>query len=243
MSYYGNQQYGGGQNYGPPPPQAPPGYNTISLPPGWVSQFDLSAQRWFYIEQSSGRTQWEAPSGGFQAQGGYQDASRGFGAPGGGYDQSQYGNPNPGGYPQGEPREEKSDKSGMLLAAAGGLAVGAIGGALIANALGMLPYFTHWTQTNTLADDDDEDEERRAAAAAQYTDVDGMPPAILGARDADGESVSSSDREDVQEAREEYEEALADAADSDASSSDEEALEEASQEYAEQYEDTYGRDD
>lgn len=55
--------------------------------------------------------------------------------------------------------------------------------------------------------------------------------------------MSSSDREDVQEARENYEEALADANDSDASSSDQEALEEAREEYEEEYEDVYGDDD
>lgn len=66
---------------------------------------------------------------------------------------------------------------------------------------------------------------------------------MLGPTDADGNSVSSSDREEVAEAREEYEEALAAAADSDASTSDEEALEEAREEYEEAYEDVYGEDD
>ena len=66
-----------------------------------------------------------------------------------------------------------------------------------------------------------------------------MPPPVLPPTDADGDSVSSSDREDVQEARAEYEEALADANDSDASSSDQEALEEAREEYEEAYEEVY----
>lgn len=65
------------------------------------------------------------------------------------------------------------------------------------------------------------------------------PPAFLPATDADGNSVSSSDREDVQEARAEYEDALAAAADSDASSSDHEAAQEAYEEYQEQYEEVY----
>lgn len=55
--------------------------------------------------------------------------------------------------------------------------------------------------------------------------------------------MSSSDREDVQDARAEYEEALAAAADSDASSSDHERLEEAREEYEETYEEVYGDDD
>lgn len=61
---------------------------------------------------------------------------------------------------------------------------------------------------------------------------------MLPAEDADGESVSSSDREEVQEAREDYEEALAEAS----SSSDQEEVEEAREEYEETYEENYGSD-
>ena len=68
-------------------------------------------------------------------------------------------------------------------------------------------------------------------------------PVALPAHDADGDSVSSSDREEVEEARERYEEALRDAASSSASSSDLEELEEAREEYEEAYEETYGGDD
>lgn len=60
-----------------------------------------------------------------------------------------------------------------------------------------------------------------------------MPLLPFSPTDEDGDSVSSSDREDVQEAREEYEEALAD---SDASASD---VEEAREEYEETYEEVY----
>ena len=59
------------------------------------------------------------------------------------------------------------------------------------------------------------------------------------ATDAYGDEVSSSDRESVQEAREDYEEALAEAQDSDASSSEQEELEEAREEYEEEYEEAY----
>jgi molecular chaperone DnaK (HSP70) len=52
--------------------------------------------------------------------------------------------------------------------------------------------------------------------------------------DADGNSVSSSDREDVQEARADYEDALAEGDKSD--------IEEAREEYEEQYEEVYGGD-
>lgn len=62
-----------------------------------------------------------------------------------------------------------------------------------------------------------------------------MPPPVLGPEDADGNSVSSSDREDVQDARANYEEALAEGDKSD--------IEEAREEYEEQYEEVYGGED
>ena len=60
---------------------------------------------------------------------------------------------------------------------------------------------------------------------------------MLPSTDADGDSVSSSDREEVQEARADYEEALAEA--SEGSSSDAEEVQEAREEYEEAYEETY----
>ena len=51
---------------------------------------------------------------------------------------------------------------------------------------------------------------------------------------ADGSSVSSSDKEDVEEAREDYEKAL--------KSGDREEVEEAREEYQEEYEETYEDD-
>jgi hypothetical protein len=38
--------------YGAPPP----------MPPGWTQQWDQNSQRWFYIEQATGRTQWDPPA-------------------------------------------------------------------------------------------------------------------------------------------------------------------------------------
>lgn len=61
-----------------------------------------------------------------------------------------------------------------------------------------------------------------------------MPPPVLPPTDEDGDSVSSSDREDVQEARADYEDALAEGSQSD--------IEEAREEYQEEYEETYGDD-
>lgn len=61
-----------------------------------------------------------------------------------------------------------------------------------------------------------------------YTNQPAPIPAALPERTASGGSVSSSDRESVQKAREEYE---------NASASDKE---EAREEYEEEYEETYG---
>lgn len=155
-----------------------------SVPAGWVAQWNQQYQRWFYVDQASGRSQWEHPAppppvappvdqghgdgtrafgghdsypgnhyGGSPAPGGYGSPSPygqpgygapspygqpGYGAPSPygqpGYGQPAYGQPGYG-QPYGEGGEKKSSSSGMLLGAAGGLAVGAVGGALIANAL------------------------------------------------------------------------------------------------------------
>ncbi|KAK2040525.1 hypothetical protein LZ31DRAFT_40601 [Colletotrichum somersetense] len=256
--------YGGQSSYAQAPPPAPQSAAPpMAAPPvssGWLVQWDTTHNRWFYVDQSTGRSQWEHPSPptGPQGPSSYApppssdtrafggDQGHGYGSPAPSYGgAAPYGQPpygqapydqQGGTNPYGEKDKKKSNSSGMLLGAAGGLAVGAVGGALIANAL------------------DDSDDEHKAAAAASapqpqyggyqdpYADPN-MPPAVLPPTDADGSSVSSSDREDVQEAREEYEKALADAADSDASSSDHERLEEAREEYEEEYEETYGDDD
>lgn len=144
--------------------------------------WDDEYQRWYYVEEATGRSQWEAPgfersslaSGGEQETRGYGDSSYsappqqygggGYGGYGGGHSgggapdygyggqpQQQYGGyqqpPPPqsyGGYDQhqqqaygGEPvKEKKKDNSGLYMGAAAGLAVGAIGGAVIAHELG-----------------------------------------------------------------------------------------------------------
>ncbi|KAI7197672.1 hypothetical protein KC363_g154 [Hortaea werneckii] len=144
-------------------------------------------------------------------------------------------------YPEGEKKKEKKDNS--MLYGVGGLAAGALIGGVVAHEM----------------TEDSDDEKQAAAAPAQqqypppqsygepqpdpYGDPygggpppeDDGPPPVLPAEDADGDSVSSSDREEVQEAREDYEEALAEAS----SSSDEEEVQEAREEYEEAYEDNY----
>ncbi|KAL6796789.1 hypothetical protein J3E68DRAFT_426337 [Trichoderma sp. SZMC 28012] len=177
----------------------------------------------------------------------------GYGAPAGGYghsSQGSYGGEGRGeGYSE-EKKKKSSGKGGLLLGAAGGVAAGLVGGALLHHAL-----------EDSSSDEEEErrEEERRyeyEQAPSQtiivneynttnYNDYndpyeESGVPGILPSRDAEGNYVSESDRESVQEAREEYEEALAEVeGSSSASSSDYEELAEAREEYEEEYEETY----
>ena len=148
--------------YNSPPPSGPSGGppmpdNLPPLPQGWIAQWDAQSSRYYYAEQATSRTQWERPlPSGYSANPptGSDSHSRGHGVPyagghggypqGGPYGGGPYGGGPYGGghygdghYSDGHKKEKRSGKSGMLMGAAGGLAVGAIGGALVANALGM----------------------------------------------------------------------------------------------------------
>ncbi|KAK3109781.1 hypothetical protein LTR53_016585 [Teratosphaeriaceae sp. CCFEE 6253] len=262
---HGHQQQSyGGETHGfqpPPPPQASHG-GPPSLPPGWIMEWDASSQRNYYVETATGKTQWDPPHsqshyppppqqhgpGGYAAPPlagvgpyGSHDSSRGAadhyadsqrqynqgygGAPGynphaaaGPYD------PRMGGHP------EKKDNSTRNMVLAGG--AGLAGGALLANAF------------------DDDDEHHNSGSAQQqqqqqgYTDPDAPPPADapLPTRDEDGDSVSGSDRESVQDAQEDVRDAQEEVAEASSESdreSAQEELEEAQGEYREEYEETY----
>lgn len=43
----------------PPPPRIP---MTPMAPPGWKQEFDTLNQRWYYVNLSTGRSQWDPPS-------------------------------------------------------------------------------------------------------------------------------------------------------------------------------------
>ncbi|KAG8526272.1 uncharacterized protein KY384_000265 [Bacidia gigantensis] len=95
------------------------------LPPGWVAQFDQNSQRWYYLEQATGRTQWDPPSF-YPSQ-----PPPGSGAPHGAQappsQGAQYGGVYPAsGEEKKEEKKDKKDKSGrnIALGAAGGLAAG-----------------------------------------------------------------------------------------------------------------------
>ncbi|KAL9027709.1 MAG: hypothetical protein Q9196_003804 [Gyalolechia fulgens] len=231
--------YGQQQAYGAPPPMQQPSTGGPSLPPGWISQWDPNSQRYYYVEQATGRTQWELPQS-YHPGSLTSPPGPPMGAPGSGYDSrgGQYGpsagyysqetkqvveDPHGGGLKEVTEKKEKSGKGGMLVAGAGGLAVGAVGGAMIEHAM----------------DDDSSDEEHNPQPYQQQPTYvqqttyyqEPAPPGsqpLEAPPPGDHGSVSSSDKEDLAEAREDYENA------SDASD-----REEAREEYNEAYEEAY----
>jgi hypothetical protein len=130
----------------------------------WIQQWDANSQRYFYVEQATGRTQWEPPAFSPPPGGAFSPPPAPYGAPGygppghgaPGYGAPGYGAPGYGhegdrghgggygydahgsgdGYKGDKEKKKDKDKSntGKLVAAG---AVGAIGGAVIASQLGM----------------------------------------------------------------------------------------------------------
>ncbi|KAI5303311.1 hypothetical protein KEM56_007685, partial [Ascosphaera pollenicola] len=43
-----------------PPPSGPP---PPAVPPGWKAQFDERYKEWYYVDLSTGKSQWEKPAG------------------------------------------------------------------------------------------------------------------------------------------------------------------------------------
>ncbi|KAK0369699.1 hypothetical protein CLIM01_12936 [Colletotrichum limetticola] len=66
--------YGGQPSYAQTPPPAPqaaaPPMAAPSVSSGWLVQWDTNNNRWFYVDQSTGRSQWEHPSPPTGGQGG-----------------------------------------------------------------------------------------------------------------------------------------------------------------------------
>lgn len=149
---------------------------------------------------------------------------------------------------EGKSKKDKSHK-GMIAGAVGGLAAGGlIGHAIRKELVEENPKYSkapdvsnHLTRVNS--DGDSSDEEHHHPTASTETGYyqpnpssSGQAPAPAAAplpdQTVDGDSVSGSDKESVEEARQEYEEAVADGD----SRSD---VEEAREEYQEEYEETY----
>ncbi|CZT16324.1 uncharacterized protein RCC_02166 [Ramularia collo-cygni] len=246
---YGQQpQYGdhsqSQQQYGAPPPSHANPPAQPPLPPGWITQFDQNSQRWYFVEQATGRTQWDPPAfshGGYappptgpsdaytsdRGHGGAPGAAGGFYNPQAGYGTSSHDQNAQQYYGDMKKTEEKSEKKAgekkdeknnnarnMMLAGAGGLAVGGVAGAMLAH---------------------DSDDENSHAAPAAY----GGGGYGGGAYNAPppGPPANDSDAESLHEAQQNYNDAVEAAADSDASSSELEELQEAREELEEEQED------
>lgn len=153
-AHQGNHEYSNHQpqyaqhlQFGSPQPQGPPAsYGAPPpMPPGWVSQWDQSSQRWYYIEHATGRSQWEPPSFASSAAGQYPPPpgaplhTGGYGGQGGGYGYQQHEERGSFGLHTGHYEQEKKSKGsgGTAAAAVGGAAVGALGGAIIAHEMSM----------------------------------------------------------------------------------------------------------
>lgn len=106
--------------YGAPPP----------LPPGWYQEWEPSIRRAFWVEDATGRAQWETPYAPPLGEGYYDEARSG---PSGVYEERGYYHEHEHGY-----REEKShsDAGKYLAAGVAGLAVGGVAGAVVEHEIG-----------------------------------------------------------------------------------------------------------
>lgn len=55
-SHHNQQRPSRGKTFNNSPSQGPP------IPEGWLQEYDPRSQRWYYIDQSTGRSQWDPPS-------------------------------------------------------------------------------------------------------------------------------------------------------------------------------------
>ncbi|KAF9885652.1 hypothetical protein FE257_012743 [Aspergillus nanangensis] len=126
---------GGAASYGGYPEQPSAGYGSSGppqdLPYPWVARWDDRDQRWFFVNEQTGQSSWTHPGQGYA--GGAQPPSS-YGQPYGqqpsyGYDGSRTGDY----YPDQQPPPAQKDNSKLYAAGgvAAGLAVGAIGGAVL----------------------------------------------------------------------------------------------------------------
>ena len=134
-----------GHGYAGPPP-GPPGSNMM-LPPGWIQQWDANSQRYYYVEQATGCTQWEPPTADYGLSSDIHHL--GGSVPGQYYshdERTMYAGSHEGQHYEGEHGEEKKKKDSHTgLTFAGGAALGALGGAWAAHEYSALAhiYLTH----------------------------------------------------------------------------------------------------
>lgn len=127
----------------PGPPGMPP------LPQGWIAQYDYASKRYYYAEQATGRTQWEPPTISAMSYpgdpSGYYGAAAGKAAPGA-LPGAGLGAAAAAGQKGANAHKAKKPMN-TLLAGAGGLAIGAIGGAMLEHAWGKSNYtICAWTK-------------------------------------------------------------------------------------------------
>lgn len=135
---YGQQPYGqpAPYNNGPFPMAAPPPNPPPPLPAGWHQQWEPNCRQAFWVEDATGRAQWEPPYSG----GGY---ARGAPPPGD-YYQSGGPPPNYGGNYSGGGNYQQQDSGGgssgtgkLIMAGIGGAALGAFA----EHEIGMFSFF------------------------------------------------------------------------------------------------------
>ncbi|KAF2868619.1 hypothetical protein BDV95DRAFT_609533 [Massariosphaeria phaeospora] len=176
------------------------------MPPGWVQQWDQSSQRWYYVEQPTGCTQWDPPMRATPArQGPYAPPAGQYGGQnerglfGNTHDHSDHGyDHRQNQYAVDKDKKKKKDKGHSTAMLAGASVAGLGAGALIGH---------------SLADDSDDETKvvyaappaAAAPVAAPYGDPyqDAWYQTPVPAHDVNGESISSSDRESMEEKREE----------------------------------------
>lgn len=120
------------------------------MPPGWTQQWDQNSQRWFYVEQATGRTQWDPPS--HLPPGPYAPPAAGAPyVPAAGHDErGLFGNTHghqghdytASGQATNEAEKKKGHSTAMLAAAGiGGIAAGAFIGHQLGTFSSSLPLF------------------------------------------------------------------------------------------------------
>ncbi|KAF2189143.1 hypothetical protein K469DRAFT_58213 [Zopfia rhizophila CBS 207.26] len=183
------------------------------MPPGWITQWDQNSQRWYYVEQGTGRMQWDPPTFSPAPQGPYAlppsgtPASNVYGAPVAHQDErvlfgDTHGHSGHDKKAHKEDKDKEKDKSvGIGTAAAAGVGSSAVGA-----------FAGH-----ALADDSDDEVHNHyygvtplaaaaaaaAAAPPPLSDSAFAPLPPVPTHDADGDSISSSDRESPEEKRQE----------------------------------------
>ncbi|KAL4762090.1 WW domain protein [Aspergillus foveolatus] len=141
--YEESRSYDSRPPYSSPPSARPPSYPPPPLPIGWIQEWEPRARRAFYVETATGRSEWTLPD-----DVSYGEASRsGPGEyyapppPAPAYPPQEYGAPayppQDQGYGGEYQKEEKkhSDTGKILAAGAAGLAIGAVGGAILGHEL------------------------------------------------------------------------------------------------------------